>query len=337
MTRHNFTKHSTNPELSAELGGVQLSMSRAFRRSSAAMFSIVVWMSMMLVTQSSAYAAPGDSWGGGAVGGNTVTAGGGYISVPSGGGASGAAPGMQTGGGGAGGAGAAGGGSGAGGGGAGASGGGAAPANSGPPVLQRNSCSNLRNNCAPAPAAPGIDVPPTPVSLAEVMNIVSSAVSALQVEPIDIGITPEPTNTGEKVGLVGFNSWLWVNNPSERTTGPINRTVTTGVVTVNLNAVNTGLAVNYGDGLPTIPPVCPVNSIPYTDVAMDLPSPTCNHFLGKSSQGQPGGVFRPSVSSIWVVSWSAITPTASFGGTIPITPTATTEVRVGEMQVLVTK
>lgn len=82
VTRHNFTKHSTNPKLSAELGGVQLSMSRAFRRSSAAMFSIVVCMSMMLVTQSSAYAAPGDSWGGGAVGGNTVTAGGGYISVP---------------------------------------------------------------------------------------------------------------------------------------------------------------------------------------------------------------------------------------------------------------
>lgn len=315
-----------------------MSMSRAFRRSSAAMFSIVVCMSMMLVTQSSAYAAPGDSWGGGAVGGNTVTAGGGYISVPSGGGGSGAAPGMQTGGGGAGGAGAVGGGGGAGGGGAGASGGGAAPANSGPPVLQRNSCSNLRNNCAPAPAAPGIDVPPTPVSLAEVMNVVSSAVSALQVEPIDIGITPQPASTGA-VGTIGFNSWLWVNNPSERTVGPVNRTVTSGVITVNLNAVNTGLAVNYGDGLPTIPPVCPVNSIPYTDAAMDLPSPTCNHFLGKSSQGSGSGSdqFAISVSSLWLVTWSAVTPGQVFGGTIPITPTATTEVRVGEMQVLVTK
>lgn len=294
------------------------------------MFSIAACMSMMLVTQSSAYAAPGDSWGGGGVGGNTVTAGAGYISVPSGGGVSGASPGMQTGGGG-------GAGGGGGGGGAGASGGGAAPANSGPPVLQRNSCSNLRNNCAPAPAAPGIDVPPTPVSLAEVMNVVSSAVSALQVEPIDIGITPEPTNTGEKVGLVGFNSWVWPASPSAAQIGPINRTVTSGVVTVNLNAVNTGLVVNYGDGLPTIPPVCPVNSIPYTDVAMDLPSPTCNHFLGKSSQGQPGGVFRPSVTSLWLVTWSANAGGNFFGGTIPITPTATTEVRVGEMQVLVTK
>ena len=82
----------------------------------------------------------------------------------------------------------------------------------------------------------------------------------------------------------------------------------------------------------------PVNSIPYTDVAMDLPSPTCNHFLGKSSQDQPGGVFRPTVSVALAGDLVGECPYGNFfGGTIPITPTATTEVRVGEMQVLVTK
>lgn len=182
---------------------------------------------------------------------------------------------------------------------------------------------------------PDAGIPPTPITLAEVMNVVSSAVSALQIEPIDVGITPEPAYLG-RTGLVGMNSWLWVSNPREATTGPITRTVTSGVVTVSLNAVNTGLLVNYGDGLPTIPPVCPIAAPAYTDAALGLPSPLCNHFLQKSSMLEPGGVFRPSVTSLWVVTWSAVVPGQVFAGTIPVTPTATTEVRIGELQVLVT-
>lgn len=279
-----------------------------------------------------ASAQPGVSSGGafgGGLGGNTVTAGASYVSVPAAGGGAG-----TTGGGvGA----AAGGAAGAGGGAAGPGAGGAAAPP--PPAIinqiQQGACLGTPGGCPAPPAVPGVDVPPTPVTLAEVMNVVSSAVSALQVEPIDIGITPQPADSGA-TGLVGFNSWIWANNPTEAQVGPINRTVTTGVITVNMNAVNTGLAVNYGDGLPTVPPVCPVLAPAYTDAALGLPSPACNHFLQKSSITEPGGTFRPSVTSLWVVTWTAVTPGQAFGGTIPIAPTATTEVRVGEMQVLVT-
>lgn len=302
-------------------------------------------MAASILFPHAASAQPGVSSGGafgGGLGGNTVTAGANYISAPTGGGVSAAAPGTPT----------------SGGGGGAASGPALTYGQTADPAITavRNAetgelvAMNMINEETGAPttcpitspgecfAMPDTGVPPTPVSLADVMNVVSSAVAALQVEPIDIGITPQPASTGA-VGTVGFNSWLWVNNPSERTVGPVNRTVTSGVITVNLNAVNTGLAVNYGDGLPTIPPVCPVSSIPYTDAALDLPSPTCNHFLQKSSQGSGSGSdqFAVSVSSLWLVSWSAVTPGQVFGGTIPITPTATTEVRVGEMQVLVTK
>lgn len=200
---------------------------------------------------------------------------------------------------------------------------------------QLDACAGLGlANCV---QLPDTGIPGTPPAVVDVANLVNAAVTALQVEPIDIGIVPEPADSpGGRTGLVGMNSWIWVANPRESTVGPITRTVTTGGITINMNAVNTGLAVNYGDGLPTLPPLCPVNSVPYTDVALALPSPTCNHFLQKASTLEPGGTFKVSVTSMWVVTWTAVLPGQVVGGTIPTTATATTEVRVGELQVLVT-
>ena len=229
-------------------------------------------------------------------------------------------------------------------------GGGGAPAPSGPqPTVfpqsdgtlgvatqgQLDACAGLGlANCV---QLPDTGIPGTPPAVVDVANLVNAAVTALQVEPIDIGIVPEPADSpGGRTGLVGMNSWIWVANPREATVGPINRTVTTGGITINMNAVNTGLVVNYGDGLPTLPPLCPVTSVPYTDAAMALPSPTCNHFLQKASTLEPGGTFKVSVTSMWVVTWTAVLPGQVVGGTIPTTATATTEVRVGELQVLVT-
>lgn len=229
-------------------------------------------------------------------------------------------------------------------------GGGGAPAPSGPPQVlfpqqdgtlgvvtqgQLDACAGLNiTNCV---QLPDTGIPGTPPAVVDVANLVNAAVTALQVEPIDIGIVPEPANSpGGRTGLVGMNSWIWVANPREATVGPINRTVTTGAVTINMNAVNTGLIVNYSDGLPTLPPLCPVTSVPYTDVALGLPSPTCNHFLQKASTLEPGGTFKVSVTSAWVVTWTAVLPGQVVGGTLPTTATATTDVRVGELQVLVT-
>lgn len=229
-------------------------------------------------------------------------------------------------------------------------GGGGAPAPSGPQQMlfpqpdgtlgvitqgQLDACAGLSmTNCV---QLPDTGIPGTPPVLADAANLANAAVSALQIEPIDIGIVPEPTDSpGGRTGLVGMNSWIWVANPRESTVGPITRTVTTGGITINMNAVNTGLVVNYGDGLPTLPPLCPVNSVPYTDAALALPSPTCNHFLQKASTLEPGGTFKVSVTSMWVVTWTAALPGQVVGGTIPTTATATTEVRVGELQVLVT-
>ncbi len=197
------------------------------------------------------------------------------------------------------------------------------------------SCDLVTLACVPL--SPDLGVPATPVGLAEATAAASRAVAALQIEPIDIGIVPEPTSSvGGRTGLVGLNSWIWPAGapPRQSQVGPINRVVP-GPITITMNAVNTGLLVNYGDHSAPYP--CPVQSVPYIDAALDLPSPTCNHVLQRTSMTEPGGVFRPSVTSLWVVTWTATAPNgATFGGTIPVTPTAQTEVRVGELQVLVT-
>lgn len=177
-------------------------------------------------------------------------------------------------------------------------------------------------------------VPSTP-SIVDIATAVQVAVTAANIQPIKIGITPE--DIPGRTGLVGMPTWLWVANPSEATIGPVQRTVTTGGVTVNLTGLLTSIMWNMGDGYGLFPcagpPVAPY--VPYTDVMLNLPSPTCGYYYRRSSIDQPGGVWRVSATSMWLIFWSVATPGGTVGGVIPLAPTARTQIRTGEMQVLV--
>lgn len=177
-------------------------------------------------------------------------------------------------------------------------------------------------------------VPPTP-AIVDIATAVQVAITAANIQPIIIGITPE--DLPGRTGLVGNPTWLWVKNPSESTIGPVNRVVTTGAVTVNLHAVLTSIVWNMGDGIGVVPclgpPVAPYT--PYVDVALNLPSPTCGYYYQRSSIDQPGGVWQVSATSMWLIFWSVATPQGGMGGVIPLAPTARTQIRTGELQVLV--
>lgn len=195
--------------------------------------------------------------------------------------------------------------------------------------------------------SPDVGVPPTPVSMAEVMNVVSTAVSAMQLEPPPMCSTPKRSDRGPFTGLVGRYAWYWLcpEQVREQNVGPVTRTVTSGAVTVNMTAVNTGVAINPGDG--SIPLFCPgalLPFTPYTDLvdaspatpASGMPSPTCGRHMEKTSITEPGGTFSVSATSMWVVNWTAVYPGGGVGGVIPTPLTTTFEQRVGELQVLVT-
>ncbi|MCT1517139.1 hypothetical protein [Dietzia cercidiphylli] len=144
-----------------------------------------------------------------------------------------------------------------------------------------------------------------------------------------------PEDIEGRVGLVGMPVWMWVENPSPETIGPMQRVVTSGPVVVTLNA--TMMAVNWdmGDGGHVLCPGALAPFTPYTDVAGDAPSPTCGYRYNRSSLTEPGKQFEVTASSTWQVTWTATTPAGATGGVIPMARSSSTNISVGENQVLV--
>lgn len=201
---------------------------------------------------------------------------------------------------------------------------------------QMDACGVLAANCVLL--APDVGVPETP-PIVDVLTVAQMAVTAMQLEPPPICMTPgngTPPPPGI-TGLVGLWSWMWMceNQIRESTVGPVTRVASVGAVTVTATAVHAGIVLNPGTGQP--PVFCPPGpQVPYADVFLDFPSPSgCSFHLEKSSELEGGGTFKPSATSNWVVTWTATTPAGVQGGVIPQALTSRTEIRIGEMQVLV--
>lgn len=268
--------------------------------------------------------------GGVITGPSTVTVVGGYTEAapvaagPSGGGGGGGVPALP----------------GAGAGGGGGGGGAAPPSFAELPVS--GACGLLAaaggGECGPiAPAAPagGPAAPaPPPIDwLAVARGIASDAAATIGIEAIDIGIVPEDIDG--RVGLVGMPTWMWVENPSPETIGPMQRVVTSGPVVVTLNATMMAVGWDMGDGGHQLCPGALAPFTPYTDVAGDSPSPTCGYRYSRSSLRQPGEKFEVTATSTWQVTWTATTPAGATGGVIPMARSSSTSIKVGENQVLV--
>ncbi|MGB8384434.1 MAG: hypothetical protein WCG47_24895, partial [Dermatophilaceae bacterium] len=86
---------------------------------------------------------------------------------------------------------------------------------------------------APAP-------PPDPRQLAQ------QAVASMNLSAITIGLVPEPEEGA--VGLVGMPNWMWVENPSENTWGPITRSASAAGWTVTATGRVSQVEWSMGDG-----------------------------------------------------------------------------------------
>jgi hypothetical protein len=158
--------------------------------------------------------------------------------------------------------------------------------------------------------------------------LVWRAIARLSFSAIDIGIVPE--DTPGSVGLVGLPVWLWADNPSPTTLGPATDSESLGPVSVSLTAELTRVDFRMGDGT-TIQCTPAQLTTPYEDRYGDQMSPTCGHRYTQSSAGMPGDAYTVSATSYWVVNWSG-------GGrseTIPLNFSSSTQVQIGELQVLV--
>lgn len=163
---------------------------------------------------------------------------------------------------------------------------------------------------AAQPAGPA--APPDPRVLAE------RAVAEMGLRAITIGLVPEPD--AGKVGLVGVPNWMWVEEPSENTYGPITRTATAGAYSVTATAKVSKVAWDMGDGQVI---ACDAGT-PYQDSHGLSSSPTCGHTYTRQ------GEYTVRATSSWVITWAGI----GQSGTIPVDLTQTAQVTIGEAQVL---
>ena len=76
-----------------------------------------------------------------------------------------------------------------------------------------------------------------PPALPSPGQLAQEALERMDLQPIQIGIVPEP-GPG-KLGLVGMPAWMWVDNPTGNTFGPITESATAGPVTVTATAGST--------------------------------------------------------------------------------------------------
>lgn len=171
---------------------------------------------------------------------------------------------------------------------------------------------------ATPPAGPA--APPDPAVLAQ------QAVDAMQLRAIEIGIVPEAAP--DSMGLVGLPTWMWVNQPTENTYGPISRTVAAGGVSVTATAEVRNVVWSMGDGSSV---TCTAPGTPYADSYGRQSSPDCGHTFTRTSAGQPGGAYTVAATSSWTIAWAGGGQTGTIDN---IFFTQEALVQVGELQVI---
>jgi hypothetical protein len=169
---------------------------------------------------------------------------------------------------------------------------------------------------APGPAA--VD----PAQLAR------SAIAKMRLRAIDIGLANQPRPGGRR-GYVGAPIWMWVNQPGAQTIGPQTANAAAGAVTVTANAQMERIVWNMGDGDSV---TCHGVGTPY-EPRYDLKSsPTCGYHYNHVSTHEPGGAYRLSATSYWTVNWTG----GGQSGTIPLNFTAAVQLRIAQLEAIVT-
>lgn len=155
-----------------------------------------------------------------------------------------------------------------------------------------------------------------------------------ELHPIQIGMAPQSkVHSDDPAGTapyrrtwVGIPVWLWVDQPTESTWGPISRTATYGGVTVTGTASVQSLTWSSGDGQ-TIG--CgagtPFDAVSMANVAA-VDSPDCGF---RYQQTSGSGSFTLSATTNWAVEWTG----GGQSGRIQMpTTSSSTTVTVGELQ-----
>jgi hypothetical protein len=187
-----------------------------------------------------------------------------------------------------------------------------------------------KTGCGSAPTLP--DVPrlssatfsgrgnqPTPTA----GQAAAIAVARLQLPSIPPGIGPSPDINPWNMAAVGYPLWLWADGTTN--VGPISDSV--AGLSVSLEAEVSSLAFRMGDGNTVR---CAGSGHPWTAaVQPGTKSPSCGYSYAKPSL--PGRTYTVTAVANWAVTWTS----NGQSGVINVPAVDTTELPVGELQVLV--
>lgn len=165
------------------------------------------------------------------------------------------------------------------------------------------------------PAAPAAPV----VTPQQAAYIASARLKLTAPRPM---IGPSPSINPWKMAAVGYPMWLW----AEGNLNPAPVTDTVYDLSVSLDARLVKVVYGMGDGHKV---TCTNVGHAWTrSVAAAAPSPSCGYTYQQPSL--PKGDYTITANAVWAVDWTINATT----GTIPFYQAATTQLSVGELQVL---
>jgi hypothetical protein len=180
--------------------------------------------------------------------------------------------------------------------------------------------------CGPAPESPWLAGDTfsgpgnQPIAAGQAAAI---AVARLQLPTIAPGIGPSPELNRWNMAAVGYPLWLWADGPAH--VGPVSDSV--GGLSVSLDAAVSSLTFRMGDGHSV---TCPGLGQQWTTtVEPGAKSPSCGYSYAKPSL--PDGSYTVAAIANWAVTWTS----NGQSGVINVPAVDTTELPVGELQVLV--
>ena len=171
---------------------------------------------------------------------------------------------------------------------------------------------------APAPA-----IPPISPEVAAYLAIATK----LKINASGVGIGPDPALSKWKKAIVGHSYWLWATGPTHL--GPVSDSASGRTVTLEANL--TSVTFDMGDGSVV---KCNGAGTPYPGDQKGLyaKSPTCGYAYSTTSEHHEGGIYPVRATAYWTVAYTA--PDGS--GTIPIVLASVRDLKVGELQTVIT-
>jgi hypothetical protein len=182
---------------------------------------------------------------------------------------------------------------------------------------------NLINIPDPPKGSPRPTEPMLPPEQAAYLAIATK----LRIDASSVGIGPDPDLSRWKMAVVGHSYWLWADGPTH--IGPVSDSASGRTVT--LNATLSSVTFDMGDGHTV---GCKGAGTPYPGDKKGLhaKSPTCGYTYQRTSAHHAGGTYPVRATTYWSVAYTA--PDGS--GVIPIVLSSQRQLKVGELQTVIT-